>query len=186
LLFDDEQMAFYMAAGRVGRGLVALTTPLALVLFPRVARSAVTGEPTGALRLALGATLGTGVVAAVVCTVAPRLAIEVLYAGNPVFLPAARLVPWFCWCMLPLTAAYTLVNGLLARGRFAAVPWLLLVAAAYAITLWSMRGMLKAMPMFEAFQRVIQVLGLFSVLLLSVAVLFSLRRPGAAVAVRPT
>ncbi len=183
--FGDEKKAFYMAAGRVGRGLVALTTPLALVLFPRVARSAVTGEPTGALRLALGATLGTGVMAAIVCTLLPALPVEILYSGNPDFLPAAQLVPWFCWCMLPLTAAYTLVNDLLARRRFAAVPWLLLVAGGYAASLWSLRDTLTALPMFDAFRRVVQVLGGFSLLLLAVAVLFSLRRPAGGKGARP-
>lgn len=178
-VFGEDETAFYMAAGRVGRGLVSLTTPLALVLFPKVARSAATGEPTGALRLALGATLGTGLLAAIVCTVAPSLPIRVLYAGNPGFLPAAQLVPWFCWCMLPLTAAYTLVNYLLARGRFAVVPWLLLVAGGYLATLWWMQDGLAARPMFDAFRAVIQVLGWFSLLLLAVAVLFSWRRTGA-------
>ncbi|MGE3311503.1 MAG: lipopolysaccharide biosynthesis protein [Limisphaerales bacterium] len=138
--FGDEEKAFYVAAGRVGRALVFLTMPLALVLFPRVARSATTGMPTEALKLALGATLGTGIAAAVFCSIAPEFPLRVLYMGNPVFLPAAQLVPLFCWCMLPLTAAYTLVNNLLARKRFAAVPWLLLVAVGYALTLASMRA----------------------------------------------
>lgn len=174
--FGDEQKAFYIAAGRVGRGLVFLTMPLALVLFPKVARSAATGEPTGALRLALGATLGTGVAAAVGCTLMPSLTIRVLFLGNPVFLPAAELVPLFCWSMLPLTAAYTLVNNLLARGRFAAVPWLLLVAGAYVATLLWSRGRLAELPLFDAFRVVIRTLGLFSSLLLGVAIVFSLRR----------
>jgi O-antigen/teichoic acid export membrane protein len=176
--FTDEQRAFYIAAGRVGRGLVFLTMPLALVLFPRVARSAATGEPTGALRLALGATLGTGVAAAVGCSLLPSLTIRVLFLGNPAFLPAAELVPLFCWCMLPLTAAYTLVNNLLARGRFAAVPWLLLVAGGYVATLFWVRDGLAERPLFEAFRVVIRTLGLFSSLLLAVAIVFSLRRTG--------
>lgn len=148
--FTNQEKAFYVAAGKVARALVFLTMPLAMVLFPRVAKSAATGEPTEALKLALGATLGTGIAAALFCTVAPRLPIQVLYFGNPVFLPAAELIPLFCWCMLPLTAAYTLVNNILARKRFAAVPWLLLVAAGYAITLTSMReGILqRASPAF--------------------------------------
>lgn len=137
--FSDDEKAFYVAAGRVGRGLVYLTMPLALVLFPRVARSAATGQPTGALKLALGATLGTGVAAALACTLFPELPIRCLYIGNPVFLPAAELVPLFCWSMLPLAAAYTLVNNLLARKRFVAVPWLLAVAVGYSFTLTSMR-----------------------------------------------
>ena len=150
--FTGQERAFYVAAGKVGRALVFLTMPLALVLFPRVAKSAATGQPTAALQLALGATLGTGLAAALFGSAFPRLTIQVLYFGNPVFLPAAELVPLFCWCMLPLTAAYTLVNNILARKRFAAVPWLLLVAIGYAVTLAAMRqGVLqRASPRLEA------------------------------------
>ena len=150
--FSDDDRALYIAAGRVGRALVFLTMPVALVLFPHVARSASTGRPTDALRLALGATLGTGIAAALVCTAVPGLTIYLQFFGNPVFQPAAELVPLFCWCMLPLTAAYTLVNNLLARRRFAAVPWLLLVAAGYSASLAALRpGILqRASPLLRA------------------------------------
>jgi O-antigen/teichoic acid export membrane protein len=177
--FGDEGKALYLAAGRIGRGLVQFTTPVAVVLFPKIARSAATGEPTGALRLALGATLSVGVLAALGCTLMPGLTLRILFGGNPAFLGAAELVPWFVWCMLPLTAAYTLVNNLLARGRFGAVPWLLGVAAAYAATLWMLRETLAARPMFEAFRLVVLVLGGFSLTLLGVAAAFSNRRDGA-------
>lgn len=150
--FSDDDRALYIAAGRVGRALVFLTMPVALVLFPHVARSASTGRPTDALRLALGATLGTGIAAALVCTAVPQLTIYLQFFGNPVFQPASELVPLFCWCMLPLTAAYTLVNNLLARRRFAAVPWLLLVAAGYSGSLAALRpGILhRASPLLHA------------------------------------
>jgi O-antigen/teichoic acid export membrane protein len=184
-LFGDEGNAFYFAAGRVGRGLVAFTTPVAIVLFPKIARSAATGEPTGALKLALGATLGTGVLAALACTAMPTLPIRALYANNPEFLPAAKLVPWFCWCMLPLTAANTLVSYLMARGRYSVVPWLLAVAIGYAGVLWAMRERLEAMPLFDAFRWIVQTLGVFNALLLLVSVVFALRRAGAAKAAPP-
>jgi len=45
------------------------------------------------------------------------------------------LVPWFAWGMLPLTLANVLINALLARGRFAVVPWLVLVAIGYGVAL---------------------------------------------------
>ncbi len=171
----DASMAYYAAAGRIGRALVMFTMPMALVLFPRVARSAATGEATGALRLALGATLGTGLAAALACTVLPELPLRILYAGQPDFLKAAPLIPWFAWCMLPLTAAYTLVNNLIARGRYAAVPWLVAVAAGYVSTLLWRQGQLATIPVFDAFRTVLRTLGAFSALLLAVAVAFSLR-----------
>lgn len=185
ITFAQDETAYYMAAGRIGRGLVAFTSPLALVLFPKIARSAATGEPTAALRLALGAILGTGLGVAMGCTLAPGLVLRILFAGNPAFAPAASLVPWFCWCMLPLTAAYALINNLLARGQFRAVPWLVLVAAAYAATLWWSRGGWAGRPTFDAFRGVLQTLGVFSLLLLLVALVFSLRGRGAGAGPRP-
>lgn len=176
-VFGDAQTAYYGAAGRIGRALVMFTTPVTLVLFPRVARSAATGEPTGALKLALGATLSTGFAAAIACTLFPDLPLRILYAGRPDFLQAAPLVPWFAWSMLPLTAAYTLVNNLIARGRLAAVPWLVAVAVGYVSTLILRRDQLAALPAFEAFRSVLLTLGIFSLLLLGVATVFSWRSP---------
>lgn len=172
-------MDLYAAAGRIGRALVMFTMPMAMVLFPRVARSAATGESTGVLRLALGATLGTGLMAALACTFLAPVPLGILYAGQPEFLKAAPLVPWFAWAMLPLTAAYTLVNNLIARGRFRAVPWLVAVAAAYVGTLLWREEQIRSMPPMDAFRAVLQTLGLFSLLLLGVAVVFSLRPGGA-------
>lgn len=180
--FDPDGKKLVLAAGRIARGMVTLTTPMALVLFPRVARSAATGEATGALRLALGSTLGVGVCVALGCTILPGLAVKVLFLGNPNFDAAAQYVPWAVWCMLPLTAATTLINHLLARKIFVSVPWLVGVAAAYALTLVLIRDRLAALPIFDAFRQLIVVVGAFNVLLLIVAVVFSFRRTGAATA----
>ncbi len=174
--YGDAQTAYYMAAGRIGRALVMFTTPVALVLFPRVARSAATGEKTGALKLALGAALVTGLGAALACTLFPELPLRILFAGQPDFLRAAPLVPWFAWCMLPLTSAYTLVNNLIARGRFDAVPWLVAVAAGYVVTLLAIQGHLATLPSLTGFRVVLGTLGAFSTLLLAVAIAFSLPR----------
>jgi len=38
---------------------------------------------------------------------------------------AAPLVPWYAWALVPLTLANVLIQNLLARGRFAAMPWLI-------------------------------------------------------------
>lgn len=173
-VFTDEAKALYAAAGRIGRALVMFTIPLAVVLFPKVARSAATGEPTEALRLALGATLGTGVAAALACTLFPALPLRILFAGRPEFLGAAPLVVGFVWAMLPLTAAYTLIHNLLARERYAAAPWLAAVAAGYVVTLLGLRGRLGGLPAMEGFRLVLLVLGGFSLLLLAVAAGFSL------------
>jgi hypothetical protein len=79
--------------------------------------------------------------------------------------------------MLPLTAAYTLVNNLIARARFDSVPWLIAVAMGYVVTLLALRDRWAGMGPFDTFRNVLLTLGLFSVLLLAVAVWFTVRKP---------
>ena len=43
------------------------------------------------------------------------------------------MVPWFAWCLVPLSLANVLINNVLARERYAAVPWLVAVAIGYGI-----------------------------------------------------
>ena len=156
----------YGAARIVGTALVFLTAPLAAVMFPKIARSAALSEKTNVLAQALGATGVIGAVAALGCTVMPELPLRILSREN--FIGSAWLVPWFSWCMLPLAIANVLINNLLARGRFEAVPWLVAVAAGYGITLHYGH---------DSFTMVIKTLGAFGVLLVAVCVVFTLRRP---------
>jgi hypothetical protein len=75
-----------------------------------------------------------------------------------------RLLPWFAWSMLPLSLANVLVNNLLARSEFRAVPWLVLVAAGYGI----------ALSLFhDSFLTIIKMIGLFSSLMMLVAGVFT-------------
>jgi hypothetical protein len=75
-----------------------------------------------------------------------------------------QLIPWFVWCMLPLALAYVLLNNLMARKNFKVVPYLLLVIAAYAVTL-KLAG--------NSFIRVIQILGIYNLIFLAVVALFT-------------
>jgi hypothetical protein len=45
------------------------------------------------------------------------------------------LLPWYAGAMIPLALANVLANDLLARGRFKAVPFMIVLALAYAFTL---------------------------------------------------
>jgi O-antigen/teichoic acid export membrane protein len=160
----------YGAARIVGTALVFLTAPLAQVLFPKVVRSAALSEKTNVLAQALGATGLIGAIAALACVIMPKLPLQVL--RSPFVDSSAWLVPWFAWCMLPLAMANVLINNLLARERFAAVPWLMAVAAAYGITLHYVH---------DSFVGVIKTLGLFGLLLVAVCVVFTIRQPRAGV-----
>jgi hypothetical protein len=111
------------------------------------------------------------------CTCLPKLPLQVIFFRTPEYWQSAPLVPWFAWALVPLLLANVLVGNLLARERFAVVPWLALVAAGYGVALgWQAEGWAQ-LPAMTAFRRVIQTLGAFNVLLLAVALGFTLRRP---------
>ena len=165
--FAKDKTAFYAAAGMIGRALVYFTGPVAAVMFPKLARSAATGEKSNALALGLGVTALAGAGAALMCTLFPSLPIRLVY--DQTFLDVSTpLVPWFAWCMLPLTLATVLLNSLMARSQFAAVPWLVVVAAGYGLTLYLRH---------ESFIQVIQTIGCFGLLLLAVCAWFTFHSP---------
>lgn len=170
--FPREQTGFYAVAGTVGRALIFFTQPLTLVMFPKLARSAATGEKSNALLLALGATILAGSMAAIGCTLFPSL--PLLVVGGKSFLVVAPLVPWFAWCMLPLTLANVLTSSLMARSRFAAVPWLVLVAVGYGVALMMVGRHAGSLPDTVAgFRMMIQTLGVFNLLLFGVCAWFT-------------
>jgi O-antigen/teichoic acid export membrane protein len=163
--FGERETAYYAAAGMIGRALVFFTQPLTAVMFPKVVQSAARAQKTDALANALGITILLGGLAAVGCTVLPSLPLRVVYDKS--FLPVATpLVPWFAWCMLPLTLSNVLVNSLMARSRYAAVPWLVAVVVGYGLALYYRHA---------TFLMVIQTLGVFSLIFLGVCLLFSWR-----------
>jgi O-antigen/teichoic acid export membrane protein len=172
--FPREQTGFYAAAGMIGRALVFFTQPLTVVMFPKLARSAATGEKSNALGLALGATVLAGGAAAVVCTLYPSLPLR-LALYKPIYIATASpLVPWFAWCMLPLTLSMVLINSLMARSKFSAVPWLVLVAIGYGVALALVGRHAGSLPDTQAGLRMmIQTLGVFNLLLLGVCAWFT-------------
>ena len=175
--FPREMTQFYIAASVIGVGLVTFTTPMAAVMFPKLVRSFAQGQRSNSLLLALLGTLVLGLLGAVTCTLWPELPLHIMFFRKPEFLQSAVLVPWVIWSMLPLTLANVLISSLMAQARFAAVPWLLLVAAGYGFVLFRYVNASQDMPVFEAFRGVIQILGLFSCLLLAVALFFAMIWP---------
>ncbi|MBI3881105.1 MAG: hypothetical protein HY301_13720 [Verrucomicrobia bacterium] len=165
-VFDKEQTGYYAAAGMIGRALIFFTAPLTMVMFPKIVQSAARAEKTDVLGLTVGVTALMGACAAGLCTLFPTLPLRIIYDATFIE-KAGPLVPWFAWCMAPLTVAIVLINNLLARQRFAAVPWLVAVAVGYGI----------ALRMFAtSFEHVIAVIGVFSVILLGVCSWFSWRK----------
>jgi hypothetical protein len=88
----------------------------------------------------------------------------------------APLVPWYLWCVLPLTLANILINNLLARQRFQIVPWITVIALAYVATLWIVARNLSQSPALQSFRTIVQLLGGFSLLLLVTSIWFTWRK----------
>ena len=173
--FPSNQSKFYAAVAMVGVGLVTFTTPMASVMFPKLVSSVARGQRSNSFFLALAGTALLGIFGALVCTILPSLPLRILFFNKPEFWISSQLIPWFMWCMLPVTVANVLVSNLLARRQFAAVPWLVAIAIGYC---WNVNSYLAAVGKvdhFAAFKGVIQRLGLFALLLLVVAAFFTWR-----------
>jgi O-antigen/teichoic acid export membrane protein len=183
--FPAEQTGYYAAAGMIGRALVFFTQPLILVMFPKIAHSVARGKKTDVLAHTLGLTLLAGGAAVIGCTLFPWLPLS-LALYKPIYITTASpLVPWFAWGMLPLTLANVLIYALLARGRFAVVPWLVLVAIGYGVA-WGVVGQHAGnlADTQAGLRMMIQTLGVFSTLLLGVCAWFSFKSPSASVKLR--
>jgi O-antigen/teichoic acid export membrane protein len=137
---------------------------MTMVMFPRIVQSAAKSERSDVLAQALGATALLAGSAALFCTCFAEIPLRIVQGQK--YLAAAKWVPWFTWCMLPLTVSNVLVNNLLARQRYAVVPWLVTLAGTYALMLW--------MKPFHSSQiRVIQTLGVFALLYFLVCLWFT-------------
>jgi O-antigen/teichoic acid export membrane protein len=184
LFADSAPTALYGGAMLTGFAIIQFIAPVALVMFARAAQSVARQQRSDSLGMTLTATILFGCVAAVGCTLFPKLPLRLMYFTNPEMWKAAPLVPWFAWALLPLTVANVLVQHILARAQFKAVPWLMLVPAVYAAALCLQAPALVQMPRFDAFIRVIQTMGLASTLLCVLAAHFSRGRPAATVSGR--
>ncbi len=165
--FNGEQMKPYVVAGTLSRALLWLVMPMASVMFPKLVQSRVKAEKTNLFGLVV---LGTAVLS--VCgalglwLVGPWVVRFVAHAGDVAGTMA--LIPWYAGAMVPLALANVLVNDLLARSRFGVVPFMVLLAVAYGLTLpW----MLNHYP--GRIEVVLQTLGAFNLLLFGVCALFT-------------
>jgi O-antigen/teichoic acid export membrane protein len=171
--FGETETDFYSAAGILGRALAYFTAPMTQVMFPKVVHSATRAERTDVVAQAVGATALLGGLGALLCTIAPSLPLRIVYPET--YLVITPLVPWFAWCILPLTLSNVLINNLLARTRFAVVPWLVLVALSYGGVLFVVCKRIASADELAAFKTVVRILGLFGLLALIVSAWFTWR-----------
>lgn len=169
-----EETGLYTAVAVIGRALMFLIFPMTQVMFPKVVQAAARSESTDAMTHALAATALIGGAAALGCTLLPELPLRILF--SPEYLPAKALVWVYAWCMIPMTLAMVLINNLMARQHFASVPWLVGIAAGYGATLAIVADRVKGSPAMEAFRAIVLTFGVFSVLMLAISVLFTVRK----------
>ena len=159
----------YLPAATIGFALTQITVPLAMVMFPKIARSVATGVKSDALALALSGTALLGACGWIATLALPKLPLQMLYFRTPANWAAAPLVPWCVFAMLSYVLANVLVTDHLARARFAVVPWVVAIAAAYVSVLVMLRPTLLAMEPLAAYRLVASVVGGANLLLLAVA-----------------
>lgn len=155
---DGSDTGYYIAAGTLGRALCAFTGPVVAVMFPKIVRSSALARKSNFMGMTLVITAVMACIGAFGLTViAPWFVPKFMY--RPEYVAALPLLPWFSAAMVPLAISNVLLNDLLARSRFAVVPWVTLVAIGYAVALTQYHS---------SFTVVIQTLGVFSFMFLAV------------------
>lgn len=157
-------VAAYMFGGTLARAIVAFTTPLALVMFPKLVESAARSHKHSfnLMGLTLVGTTVLAAIAAIGLTIVSPLLIK--YGSKPEYISIMPLMPLFSWAMVPLAVGNVLLNNLLAHSRFKVAPAVALVAVGYWIALQHWH---------DSFKTVIEVLGIFSCLYLAVCAAFT-------------
>jgi len=132
--FSGKESAFYGSAGTLARASMWLVGPLAAVMFPKIVHAKAKGEKSDLMGLVL---IGTVILAAGgatgLCLFRPWV-VPFMFKDNYVE-PAAVLLPWYAWAVVPLAVANVLLNNLLARSLFKVVPALCVLAVGYAFAL---------------------------------------------------
>ena len=132
--FTSDEMAPYVAAGTLSRALLWLVLPLAAVMFPKLVHSNAKSEKSNLLKIVL---LGTAVLAiggGLGLWLVGPIVVKLVYKTGYVAATTA-LLPWYAAAMVPLALANVLVNDLMARARFRAVPGIVAVAVGYGFAL---------------------------------------------------
>lgn len=165
--FSGDAMKPYALAGTLSRALLWLVMPLATVLFPKIVQSTIHGKKSNLFGLAV---LGTAVLST--CGMlglwaTGSIVVRIVGKASDVAGTTA-LIPWYAGAMIPLAMANIMVNDLLARSKFAVVPFMILVAVAYGL---AMPFTLSHFP--GRLEVPLQTVGVFNLLLFGVCAWFT-------------
>jgi O-antigen/teichoic acid export membrane protein len=132
--FSGKESAFYGSVGTLARAAMWLVGPLAAVMFPKIVHAKAKGEKSDLMGIVL---LGTLILAAGGATglwVLRPWVVAFMFKDSYVA-PAAVLLPWYAWAVVPLLLANVLLNNLLARALYKVVPALCVMAVGYGLAL---------------------------------------------------
>lgn len=168
--FSGDAMKPYVAAGTLSRGLLWIVLPLASVMFPKIVHSHAKSEKNNLFTFVVLGTAALGICGMLGLWLVGPFVVKIVYKTSDIA-GTMMLIPWYAGAMVPLAMANVMVNDLLARGKFQAVPFLVLLAMCYGLTLTQFHASLIM---------VLQVLGAFNLLLLGVCAWFTWGRKTAA------
>ena len=160
--FTSEEMAPYVAAGTLSRALLWLVLPLAAVMFPKLVHSNAKSEKSNLLKIVLLGTAALAICGGLGLWLVGPIVVKLVYKTGYVAATTA-LLPWYAAAMVPLALANVLVNDLMARARFRAVPGIVAVAVGYGFALPYILNHYAL-----KLETVLQTLGVFNCLLLAV------------------
>jgi O-antigen/teichoic acid export membrane protein len=163
--FNAQEMGFYGSAGTLSRAVMWLVGPLAAVMFPKIVHSSARSERTNLVGIVLLGTAILAILGALGLSIVGRWVVPMVFTKS--YVPVATAVlPWYAGAMVPLSLANVLISNLLARGAYRVVPALCVLAVAYGIALTQFH---------QSFVMVLQVFGLFNLLLLGVCAWYTRR-----------
>ena len=163
--FTGEEMAPYVAAGTLSRALLWLVLPLAAVMFPKIVHAAAKSEKSNLFNLVVLGTAVLSICGALGLWLLGPMMVQIVYKSSYV-IETTRLLPWYAGAMVPLALANVMVNDLLARGRYGVVPFMVVLAAGYGLSLPWVLGH------YHRLEAVLQTLGVFNLLLFGVCAIF--------------
>lgn len=172
---------YYFPATMIGFALTQVTVPLAMVMFPKLTRSAATRQKTNVLFQALAATAALGFMGVMAVAIFPELPLRILFISSPEKWAAAPLVPWMVSAMLAYALANVMVNSLVARARWKVIPWIAAVAVGYVLAFWQLAPWLLKQPPMPAFRYAASLIALANLLMLLIAFVLAADPPKSAI-----
>lgn len=165
--FNGDAMKPYVLAGTLSRALLWLVMPLAAVMFPKIIQSTMQRQKSNLFGLVVLGTAALSFCAMIGLWVTAPIVVRIVGKSGDVAGTVA-LIPWYAGAMVPLAMANVMVNDLLARSKFAVVPFMILVAIGYG---FAMPFMLSHFP--GRLEIPLQTVGIFNLLLFGVCAVFT-------------